>query len=107
MYQNKRKEENKLKLYIRSYEVDSGESWDEERTVYNEGSEMGTNVTIECTEVCTKKRVNFFVADLAIAVKRQGEDRFKSDAVDDELAEALQEDAKITSAKRRRKKGAS
>ena len=62
-----------MKLYIRSYEVDTGESWEEERTVYKD-SEMGTNVTIECTEVSTKKRVNFFVADLAIAVKRQGED---------------------------------
>ena len=96
------KEEKKLKMHLRSYNVE-GESHEDLETQHDENG-MEVDKTVLVQEFSVMRRVNFFVADLAVAVKRQGEDRFKNDAVDDELAAALAEDARIGGGRRRVKR---
>ena len=99
---NKGKEENKLKLHITSYDLE-GETWEDTRDIVNDDGMTQNDVDVTCVEFFSFKRINFYVADLAVKVKRQGEDRFKTDAVDDELAAALAADANLEGRRKRAK----
>ena len=100
---NQGKEENKLKLHIRSYDVEGQDMWQEEKQITGDDG-MAREQTVYCQDFEKRIRINFFVADLCIAVKRQGEDRFKSDVVDDELAAALQADLNMGNRRRKARK---
>ena len=100
---NHGKEDKKLKLHIRSYDIEGQDIWEDDRMIRGDDG-MERQRKVLCQDYEKKIRINFFAADLCIPVKRQGEDRFKADAVDDELAAALQADLSMGNRRRKTRK---
>ena len=106
---NENKEENHMKIQLKLYEVE-GDEYEETRLVQNEddtGMDTDQTKTESVTVYETAKhcRLFFYVADLAMNVKRSGPDEFKNKpSEDDEFAAAMMADAQISSSTKRRKK---